>query len=80
MIPIDVPCLDPAPLPGMVLSDSREKDAPDNGLVVTPGGPRPRDKVHPVKPGETLRQNPDGSFTVVPAEAPPGGEKKEEGR
>jgi hypothetical protein len=38
--------------------------------VITPGGPRPKDQVHPVKPGEVLRRNADGSFTIVHAEKP----------
>jgi hypothetical protein len=39
-------------------------------LVITPGGPRPRGQVHHVRPGEVVRRNDDGTYTVVPA-APP---------
>lgn len=39
-------------------------------LVITPGGPRPREQVHPVGPGETVRRNPDGTYTVVPKQTP----------
>jgi hypothetical protein len=37
-------------------------------LVITPGGPRPRDQVHHVGPGEALRQNEDGTYSIVPAD------------
>jgi hypothetical protein len=33
--------------------------------VVTPGGARPKKQVHPVKPGETIRRNEDGTYTIV---------------
>jgi hypothetical protein len=39
-------------------------------LVVTPGGPRPRKEVHRVRPGEVVRQNEDGTFSVVPKQDP----------
>jgi hypothetical protein len=39
---------------------------PKKKLVITPGGPRPRDQVHAVKPGEAIRRNEDGSYTIVP--------------
>lgn len=38
--------------------------------VITPGGPRPKDQVHPVKPGEVVRRNPDGTYTIVPTDNP----------
>jgi hypothetical protein len=47
-------------------------------LVITPGGPRRRDQVHRVKPGETVRQNEDGTYTVVPKEAPIGPAPKDQ--
>ena len=34
-------------------------------VVITPAGPVPKDQVHPVGPGETIRRNPDGTFTVI---------------
>jgi hypothetical protein len=37
-------------------------------LTVTPGGPRRRDQVRQVRPGEALRQNEDGTYSIVPAE------------
>jgi hypothetical protein len=53
--------------------DQPNKDQSDdqkkNNLVITPGGPRPREQVHPVGPGEVLRRNPDGTYTVVPDSA-----------
>jgi len=39
-------------------------------LVITPGGPRAKNQVHALKPGEALRRNQDGTFTVVPTERP----------
>src|SRR6516165_9765349 len=33
----------------------------EDDLVKTPGGPRPRNQVHPVRPGEAARQNEDGT-------------------
>jgi hypothetical protein len=38
----------------------------DRDVVVTPAGPMPRDSVHPVRPDEAVRRNPDGSYNVVP--------------
>jgi hypothetical protein len=35
-------------------------------IVITPGGPRPRDQVRPVRPGEAVRQNQDGTYTIMP--------------
>jgi hypothetical protein len=37
-----------------------------SNVVITPAGPVPRDKVHKVGPGETVRRNDDGSLEVVP--------------
>lgn len=51
-------------------------------LVTTPGGPRRRDQVRHLRPGEALRQNEDGTYSIVPAEdskgAPTGSEPKDE--
>lgn len=62
-------------------ADSRQLASGKDDLVITPGGPRPRDQVRPVKPGEVVHQNEDGTFTVVPKEEPSGpqpkGRKKE---
>ena len=44
--------------------------ADEDDLVITPGGPRPRDQVHHVRPGETVRRNDDGTYTVVPKNPP----------
>jgi hypothetical protein len=35
-------------------------------MVNTPAGPVPKEQVHEVKPGETVRRNEDGTFTTVP--------------
>jgi hypothetical protein len=42
------------------------KDDEKRGPVITPGGPRPPEQVHPVGPGEMVRRNPDGTYSVVP--------------
>jgi hypothetical protein len=47
-------------------SEKRSSPTDDRDLVVTPGGPRPRESVHPVRPGEVVRRNPDGTYTVTP--------------
>jgi hypothetical protein len=35
--------------------------------VNTPAGPVPKEQVHEVKPGETVRRNKDGTYTNVPS-------------
>jgi hypothetical protein len=57
-------------------SGDRPVDAPDD-LVITPGGPRSREKVHQVPPGHTVRQNADGTYEVVPNDAPASPEPKD---
>jgi hypothetical protein len=51
-------------------SDKDESENKPDDVVITPGGPRRRDQVHPVGPGETVRRNPDGTSTVVPKPTP----------
>ena len=46
------------------LMDRDQRDA-DDDLVRTPGGPAPRSSTHRVPPGGGVRQEADGSFTVV---------------
>ena len=58
-------------------SGDRPSDKKDD-LVVTPGGPRPRDRVHGVGPDETVRRNADGTYSVVPKEPPANVEESEE--
>jgi hypothetical protein len=41
-----------------------------DNLVITPGGPRPAEQVHPVGPGQVVRRNPDGTYSVVPDTTP----------
>lgn len=50
--------------------DPQNKSPKKHDVVITPAGPVPKDKVHPVHPGETVRRNPDGSYTVVPKKNP----------
>ena len=38
----------------------------NNEIVVTPAGPMHKNKVYSVKPGEVVRRNQDGTFTIVP--------------
>ncbi len=47
-------------------------------LAITPGGPRRRDQVHHIGPGEAVRQNEDGTYSVVPKEPPSGPEPKDQ--
>jgi hypothetical protein len=49
--------------------------------ALTPGGERPAGQVHAVGPGEAVRRNPDGTYTVVPAATPsdPEASEREEG-
>jgi hypothetical protein len=39
-----------------------------DAVVITPGGPKPADKVRTIKPGEHLQVNPDGTYSIVPDE------------
>lgn len=50
--------------------DKRRGPPEWRNLVITPGGPRPPKNVHRVHPGEIVRQNPDGSFSIVPKDKP----------
>lgn len=59
-------------------ANDRSDDKED--FVITPEGPRPRDKVHHVKPGEGVRQNEDGTYTIAPEPAPPGPDQAGEKR
>jgi hypothetical protein len=44
--------------------DPRDKNGKDD-LVITPGGPVPRDSVHHVPPGSSVVRDPSGSYSVV---------------
>jgi len=50
---------------------SANEPSEDCDLVITPAGPRPRDSVHPVRPNEAVRRNPNGTYTVVPKDEDP---------
>ncbi len=59
------------------MADEPGRDAPEPGIdgdddeiVIAPGGPRRKSTVRKVEPGETVRRNPDGTYTVVPAKPP----------
>jgi hypothetical protein len=89
MVPIDAvivylesnACFAPPHRAPLCQVDSRRLAADKDDLVITPGGPRPRDQVRRVRPGEVLRQNKDGTFSVIPKEdangPQPKGKKKE---
>ena len=47
-------------------------------LVITPGGPRRRDQVHRIRPDEVLRQNEDGTYSIVPKDTPADREPKKQ--
>jgi hypothetical protein len=62
--------------------DDTDKDDTDKDeIIIVPGGPRPRSKVHTIEPGEHLQINPDGTYSIVPdrqkgdEETAPGAEK-----
>jgi hypothetical protein len=53
-----------------------------DAVVITPGGPKPADKVRTIKPGEHLQVNPDGTYSIVPdkitdGKRPSSGEKND---
>jgi hypothetical protein len=62
-------------LPLRVLRDRLAGGKDD--LVITPGGPRPREDVRRVQPGEVVRQNEDGTYTIVPTDKPAASQPKE---
>jgi hypothetical protein len=49
-----------------VAKTQNKKQNNKNDVVITPAGPIPKDKVHEIKPNETIRRNEDGSYTIVP--------------
>jgi len=60
-------------MPGKRPEQEKKREAEDNPeRVITPAGPLPKTKVHPIKPGEVVRRNPDGTFTIVRKERPEG--------
>ena len=71
--------------PRFSIHSAASGDSPAKGkddLVITPEGPRPRKDVHHVRPGETVRRNDDGTYTVIPSGEPgssqPKGKKQNE--
>jgi hypothetical protein len=54
----------------LVASEERPAKGKKDDLVITPEGPRPRNKVHHVRPGQAVRQNDDGTYTIVPTDEP----------
>jgi len=52
------------------MSPPSEPPPEGEDLVLTPGGPRPREQVHPVHPGETVRRDEAGNISVVAPQQP----------
>jgi hypothetical protein len=52
------------------MSDTKSGPAEPEDPVRTPAGPRPKDRVHPVAPGQAVRRVADGSYVIVPEESP----------
>jgi len=52
------------------MGKTQKRPSTKDDLVITPGGPRPKDQVRVVKPGEALRRNEDGTYTIVPIKKP----------
>jgi hypothetical protein len=48
--------------------ERKEADEEKQEVVITPAGPMPKDRVHPVGPGQVVRRNEDGTYSVVPKE------------
>lgn len=48
-------------------SNDRDRESADNEdtLAITPGGPRKKNTVRKVAPGEAVRRNEDGTYTLV---------------
>jgi hypothetical protein len=66
---------------GKTAGGSERPVQPDDrsNVVITPAGPTPREKVHPVGPGETVRRNKDGSLEIVPENKEQVAPEKKEG-
>jgi hypothetical protein len=48
------------------MSDIEDASAKPEDLVIAPGGPRSKDRLHPVGPGMSVRRLEDGSYAIVP--------------
>jgi hypothetical protein len=53
------------------MSNKTQRLSQPKDSVITPGGPRPKDQVRSVKPGEAVRRNKDGTYTIIPIDKPP---------
>jgi hypothetical protein len=54
-----------APSDGSGEADKKTPQKDKRNLVITPGGPVPKDNVHPVGPNEVVRRNKDGTYSIV---------------
>jgi hypothetical protein len=52
------------------MAEKRDPAECEEDRVVAPGGPRSPGTLEHVEPGEAVRRNPDGTYTVIPAEEP----------
>ncbi len=50
------------------MSDKSDDTTKKEELVITPGGPRPKDRVHAVGPGEVVTVDESGNMIVIPSE------------
>src|SRR6266849_6235050 len=48
------------------MSDKSNDTSENEELVITPGGPRPKDSVHSVGPGEAVYVDESGNARVIP--------------
>ncbi len=48
------------------MSDESDNTTQKEELVITPGGPRPKDRVHLVRPGEAVSVDESGIARVIP--------------
>ena len=53
---------------GRTMSDKSDEPTRKEEFVITPGGPRPKDRVHPVGPGEAVYVDESGIARVIPRE------------
>jgi hypothetical protein len=60
----------------MHMSDKPKGSKEETDLVVAPGGPRPKEQVHGVGPGQSVRRNEEGTYTVIPEDEPPTDDKE----
>src|SRR5919206_5254081 len=58
----------PAASERAAMSNESDDTTKKEELVITPGGPRPKDRVHSVGPGEAVSIDDEGNAVVIPRE------------